>query len=264
MDASILHSKLAQELARWTARRTVPFRLDSSVLSITFDDFPRSALDCGGRILEARGLAGTYYTSFGLANTQTPSGMVGGLADLAACVERGHEIACHTYDHLDCIDATSSDLVESLLHNQAVAHSLGLPPLRHFAYPFGRHGIGAKKTVMHHYSSARSILRGVNRKNVDLSLLKSVPLYDRPGRPKLTQYLDNLASLPGWLILYTHDVSQRPSFYGCTPHELDGAIARALELGISVLPVGAVVDKLLASGVSQSTRNQPLHTGAAL
>jgi peptidoglycan/xylan/chitin deacetylase (PgdA/CDA1 family) len=245
MTAALLSSKLSRISGRLVARHLVPFQLDRSFVSITFDDFPRSALDNGGRILEADGLSGTFYAAFGLANAETPSGPVGGLSDLAACVERGHEIGCHTYDHLNCLTASTAEMDASLSHNLAVARDLGLPRLKHFAYPFGSYGIAAKKTAMRHYTSARSVSWGVNQGNIDLALLKSVPLYPRSEAPDLSRYFDALQARPGWLIIYTHDVSDEPSPFGCTPEKLKFAIRRAREIGATILPVGAVVDKLL-------------------
>jgi peptidoglycan/xylan/chitin deacetylase (PgdA/CDA1 family) len=242
--------KLAQFAARRTARHAVPFRLDRPVISLTFDDFPHSALDVGGSILESEGIAATYYASFGLAETDTPSGAVGRLEELAGCVDRGHEIACHTYEHLDCSAAPADEVARSLARNRQVAHKLGLPPLRNFAYPFGRVSVVAKRTAMQSYTSARGIGWGVNRAHIDLAWLKSVPLYSRDGPPDLAAYLDRLQSRSGWLILYTHDVSDHPSPFGCTPEKLRSVIRRAHEIGASILPVAAVVAQLLISGGS--------------
>jgi peptidoglycan/xylan/chitin deacetylase (PgdA/CDA1 family) len=245
MLARTMSRKLMQMPARWLAREIAPCRLNASVVSFTFDDFPSSALDIGGRILADQGAAGTFYAAFGLANTRAECGWIGRTTDLAACVERGHEIACHTYDHLDCQAASAAQIQQSISQNQAVARELGLPPLKHFAYPFGRYGMIAKRTVMRHYASARTVFWGVNRGNIDLALLKSVPLYSHPRAPDLTPYLDTLQCEPSWLILYTHDVSEQPSHIGCTPQKLHSTIRQVTDIGVSVLPVGTVVDKLL-------------------
>lgn len=242
-----LAAKLARISARWIARQVVSLRSNDPLISITFDDFPRSALDNGGRLLEAEGGAGTFYAAFGLAGTDTPVGPVGRLADLAACVDRGHEIACHSYDHLDCFVATAQQIDESLARNQAIARELGVASFKHFAYPFGRYSATAKRIAMRRYVSARGITPGVNRGNIDLGLLKSVALYSHLDRRRWAPYFAALQSRGGWLIFYTHDVSSSPSPYGCTPEDLNFVIRRAKEIGATVLPVGAVVEKFLAS-----------------
>jgi peptidoglycan/xylan/chitin deacetylase (PgdA/CDA1 family) len=219
------------------------------VVSITFDDFPHSALDIGGPILNCEGISGTYYTSFGLAETETPSGAIGRIEELAACVDLGHEIACHTYEHLDCSAAPAEEVARSLARNQQVARDLGLPAMRSFAYPFGRVGETSKQTAMQSYSSARGIEWGVNRADIDLAFLKSMPLYSRFEPARLARRLNSLQSRPGWLILYTHDVSDHPSPFGCTPEKLRSVIRHAREIGASILPVAAVVAQLSSSDV---------------
>lgn len=250
MITTALREKVTKVLALRIARHVVPFHLDSPIVSFTFDDFPRSALDVGGRILENEGISGTFYTAFGLADTNTDVGPIGSLHELAACMDRGHEIACHTYDHLDCRRASAREVNESIVRNQAVARNLGLPLFRHFAFPFGYFGIAGKKTAMRHYASARTTMWGLNSDNIDLGLLKGVPIYSRYETLRLEHYLDELQCRRGWLIFYTHDVSARPSPYGCTPEKLRLVVRRAKEIGASILPVGTVVDKLLATQVS--------------
>jgi len=237
------HRRFWEFAARLVCRQTVPFRFAHPVISLTFDDYPRSALDLGGRILASEGLSATYYTAFGLANTVSASGRIGSLDDLAACVAAGHEVACHSFDHVDCYRASPDEFARNLDHNRRSARALGLPPLQHFAYPFGRFGVVPKRVVMQSYVSARTTIWGVNRSGLDLGMLKSVPIYSR-YEPRLRSYLDELESRKGWLILYSHDVSRRPSPYGCTPEELSGVIRRARAMGALILPVGAVVDRL--------------------
>lgn len=227
MRISSLRQTLDRLSARLLARHIVPFRFAPPVISLTFDDYPRSALDLGGCILKNEGISATYYTAFGLAGTDSPSGTIGSIDELAACVAAGHEIACHSYDHVDCQHASPEEIARNLDRNRKVARDLGLPPLRHFAYPFSRYGIAGKCLAMKSYASARTIVWGVNRVSIDLGLLKSVPIYSGSGSLRLTSYLDELQERSGWLVLYTHDVSLRPSPYGCTPKELRSVIRRA-------------------------------------
>jgi hypothetical protein len=41
----------------------------------------------------------------------------------------------------------------------------------------------------------------------------------------------------GWLILFTHDVSENPSRFGSTPGMLDWALERVAKARIDVLPM---------------------------
>lgn len=241
-----LHTKLRRFSAQQFARREVLFGLHQPAVSITFDDFPRSALEVGGRVLEDEDVAGTFFCAFGLAETEAPVGRVGTVSDLANCVMRGHEIGCHTYSHRNCSTAVARDIDDDILRNQAAGRDLGLPPFRHFAYPGGGYSLAAKKTVMRHYLSARGTTWGINRGTIDLGLLKSVPLYSHFGSRKWDAYFKELSRQSGWLIFYTHDVSNNPSQYGCMQRDLEYVIRRARDLGAKVAPIGAVIDDLMA------------------
>ena len=43
---------------------------------------------------------------------------------------------------------------------------------------------------------------------------------------------------PIWLVFYTHDVSARPSLYGCTPATLERVVQCVAAAGIRILTVG--------------------------
>jgi len=58
--------------------------------------FPHSALSQGGADPEQCKLAGTYYTSLGIAGRAPPCGDLFALDDLRAALDRGHELGCHT------------------------------------------------------------------------------------------------------------------------------------------------------------------------
>jgi len=73
--------------------------MESPVISFTFDDFPRSALLNAGAILRERGLAGTYYASFGLMGRKTTTGEIFTRDDLGELVQQGPEVTSHTFDH---------------------------------------------------------------------------------------------------------------------------------------------------------------------
>jgi peptidoglycan/xylan/chitin deacetylase (PgdA/CDA1 family) len=88
-----------RKAAAGLARRAFVLRNPGPLVSFTFDDFPVSALSNGGRILEDFGARGTYYFSYGLMGREEPTGKMFSAEDLAAVIDRGHELGCHTYDH---------------------------------------------------------------------------------------------------------------------------------------------------------------------
>jgi hypothetical protein len=46
----------------------------------------------------------------------------------------------------------------------------------------------------------------------------------------------------GWLIFATHDVSSRPSPYGCTPEFFRDVVHHAVDSGARILPVADALD----------------------
>ena len=81
-------------------RRSVPMANRTPIVSFSFDDFPRSAIQVAGPILRAHGTRGTYYTALGLmGRTESPVGRLFTLDDLMQVVNDGHELGCHTHAH---------------------------------------------------------------------------------------------------------------------------------------------------------------------
>jgi len=92
-------NRLRRDFSRWFGCAKPELRLDRPLISFTFDDFPISALQEGGRILTDYGAVGTYYVALGLLGTDTPTGRIVGNEELAVTVAQGHELGCHTYSH---------------------------------------------------------------------------------------------------------------------------------------------------------------------
>ena len=65
---------------------------DQGFVTFTFDDFPASALDIGGAILERYGLRGTYYAAPGLMGQESELGKHFTLADLEHASAIGHGV----------------------------------------------------------------------------------------------------------------------------------------------------------------------------
>jgi peptidoglycan/xylan/chitin deacetylase (PgdA/CDA1 family) len=80
-------------------RRPVPLGNRGPIVTFSFDDFPRSALTNGADIVERFGALATYYVAMGLMGTTNDLGEQFRCADLHSLVERGHEVASHTFSH---------------------------------------------------------------------------------------------------------------------------------------------------------------------
>jgi peptidoglycan/xylan/chitin deacetylase (PgdA/CDA1 family) len=243
---------LARRLGRWLPTRPLPVTWPGGVVSFTFDDFPKSAFTAGAAILEEHGARGTYYVALDLAETENDLGRMFDLDDVRAAHQRGHELACHTFRHVDCSRIGTEDLLADIADNHAVlARAVeGFAP-DNFAFPFGGISLASKRLLSRHFASCRGISEGINAGTADFADLKACRVQDfADADGSLRRLIDAARAIDGWLIFYTHDVRETPSRYGCTPEQLDAVVAYAAETG-TVLPVRDVVAGLGHGGSDQ-------------
>lgn len=232
--------KLRRLGARAGVRRPLPASIDAPIVSFTFDDFPRSAALAGAPMLERRGWRGTYYTAMGFLGTTTHLGAMMERTDIEALHARGHEIACHTFAHLDASHCDPAVFAEDCERNCAELMDLGiLRPRTSFAFPYGEASAGAKRALQNRYGALRGVRHGINRKGDDLNLLKAVALDGgKAGLEKALRAVHEVRQQPGWLIFYGHDVRENPSEWGCTPDFLETVCSEVARLDLPVLTVG--------------------------
>ncbi len=222
-------------------KKTALLSVERPIVSFTFDDFPISALEVGGGMLEAAGVRGTYYAAFGLADKEWATGKIGSRAFMESCVDRGHELGCHTYSHLDCARTPVSRLEEDCNTNRNALDAAYAGTLRHLAFPYGSFDVPSKRWASSRYESARTVIPGVNRGEIDLSALRAYSIDREQAATQHRDVLNSLRGEPGWAIFYTHDVSEKPTEFGCTVAGFDGLLSECVRFGIQILPVGAVV-----------------------
>ena len=216
-------------------------RLDrpTGVVSFSFDDAPQSACIAGAKTLEAHNCRGTWYVAGGLTD-QFELGMAcHSMADLRQLKANGHHIACHTYSHQPCILRSRAQLLDDFKRNRdfLIQNHLAQEPL-HFSFPLGAFDIQSKRLAGETYASCRITGGGIQHKVTDLNGLRSERLYETAiDRNQIETLVKKTAANKGWLIFYTHDVSDTPRPFGCSPGLLDSAIQAALEAGCLVLPV---------------------------
>jgi peptidoglycan/xylan/chitin deacetylase (PgdA/CDA1 family) len=216
------------------------------LISFSFDDFPRTALTVGGRILKSYGFRGTYYASIGLLNTSNELGEQFRREDLDTVLSDGHELASHTFSHVSCYSLSRAQFVgEVEKGRRAIEELTGEPDSGSFAFPFGEVTLSAKKTVGPVTASSRGIWSGLNGPNVDLNLLRANSLYGGQEKYDLVRelILEN-ERRKQWLIFYSHDVSEMPSRYGCTPKLLEFAVELAAKRNCQILTVQEAVAEL--------------------
>lgn len=219
------------------------------VASITFDDFPKSAWTVAGPILARHGMRGTYYTAGGFCGRTEKGTVFYDAADLTELAAAGHEIACHGFAHQPTPELSPWVLEQDSERNaEFLKPFLGGERPASYAFPFGRVSPRTKRFMAPRFSNVRGVHPGVNVGAVDLAQLNAVSLETRLWDKGMIQAaIDRVLHNKGWLVLYTHDVSDDPSPYGSTPDMLDWALGRVAAAGIEVLPMRDAVKVAVGS-----------------
>jgi peptidoglycan/xylan/chitin deacetylase (PgdA/CDA1 family) len=234
-----------------------PFLINSPhpLISFTFDDFPRSALLAGGSILNRFGLAGTYYASLGLLGKETPSGQVFVERDLTTLLERGHELGCHTFSHCDSWGTGTAAFENSIIENRAALSRL-LPgtEFKSFSYPISMPRPLTKAMVANYFQCCRAGGQVFNVGKADLNQLSAYFLEkSRHNTQAVKDLIDRNRHVRGWLIFATHDISDNPTPFGCTPDFFEQVVQHALSSGARILPVAKVLEVLGAPCCQQNS-----------
>jgi len=226
-------------------QRLVLPRRQEPIISFCFDDFPRTACTVGGRILRNYGAHGTYYVAIGLMNQSVTAYESFGLEDLHSLVEDGHELASHTFGHVSSRALSLSEFRRDVRRGRDAIYEMGLTPSANFAYPFGEVTMAAKKALGQEMASCRSIYSGINGPLIDLNLLRANSLYgDLDHLGNVERLVSENEERNGWLIFYTHDVSESPSVFGCTPALLESAVSSVVRRGVRISTVDEVLKDL--------------------
>ena len=236
--------KLRRRLVRRLARRPARLGLERPMVSFTFDDAAATSTVAGARALEAHGLRGTYYIAAGLAGQEGPFGRYANAEEAMAVAQAGHELACHTFSHLDCGQAAADRIGADVDDNARALTDWGAAGATNFAYPYGDVSLAAKRALGGRFSVLRALHRGLIETGCDLNQAPAVGIEGPRGEAIALRWLQRAAHRRAWLILYTHDVADRPSPWGCTPAALDVLIAAAQRLGFDIVTVAQGAKRL--------------------
>jgi peptidoglycan/xylan/chitin deacetylase (PgdA/CDA1 family) len=240
--------KMRRRAGRWLDRRPSPIRSERGVFSLSFDDFPATAWTEAGPILAEHGITATYYVCGGLMDGENLGLPQFSDGHLQAVHAAGHEIGCHTFEHVSTLRVSGAELDSSLTRNAGwLRERLPGVAMDTFAYPFGDCALGAKAIVADRFLCGRGVRDGVNAGRADRALLQAIGLESRrlPGYG-LEALMSRAAEQRGWLIAYGHDVMDRPTPYGCTPDDLDRIIRLAKAAELEILPVAAAWRRVAA------------------
>ncbi len=244
----------------WCAlyKRLISLGDHGPIATFTFDDFPRSALLHGAEMIERSGGHATFYVSAGHMGTVNNLGEQCQQADLRALRARGHEIANHTFAHGSAQRMSFREFEQDVRHGGAALRThLGINPSENFAYPYGEVTLKAKRKLSGCVESCRSTCGGLNGPNIDLNLLRANSLYgDLKDAASTEQLIRENEASRNWVIFYTHDVTAKPSPFGCTPRLLEQAVSYAAARGHRILSVEEVLSELNSGRRIDSERRQ--------
>ena len=245
---SELLDKMRRRAGRYLDVRPVRVAPSRGVFSLSFDDIPVTAWTEAGPILEQHGIKATYYVCGGLSGGFNMGLPQFGTEHLQDLYEAGHEVGCHTYEHVSTLTLSPAELDASLARNaEWVEQRLDGYVMRTFAYPFGDCALGSKPVIDSRFLCGRGVRDGVNTGKADRANLQAIGLESRrlPGYD-LEALMARTASEKGWLIAYGHEVMDGPTPYGCTPDDLDRVIRLAKAADLEILPVAAAWERAAA------------------
>lgn len=234
-------SRITRRATRWRMAAPVRVWTERPILTMTFDDFPRSAATTGADLVEAAGGRAGYYACTCMVQDKGSPADMFRASDIGDLQARGHEIGAHGHAHLDFARAGRDRVTADLAENLSRLAALGVAhPVRSFAYPFGETDVAAKRIVARSFQTARGIAPGINEGRVDRAQLRAAELTAEDWTAaRAAALIERAARGHGWLILFTHDVRPDPGPYGVTPATLRDLLARARDAGLRLLPPAA-------------------------
>lgn len=239
-----ISSRIERRLVRYRARRMMAFGYDKPIVSFSFDDCPRSVMENALPLLEDRGWQATIYAAMGLCGITNHLGLHMSRTDMITACKAGHHIDDHTFSHLSARSVSLQDFLKDIEKNQNVFNEIGLPPAGSFAYPYGEVTPAVKRALEVKFPLLRGIRSPKSERSFDLNQTPSQRLYSGPEFEPCLEAIRNLEKTPRWLILFTHDIRENPSEFGCTPSDFETAVKAVESSGAEVLPVAEALSRL--------------------
>ena len=242
-------AKVQRRVTQWRKACVAQVAPDRPVVSFTFDDFPKSALN-GADVIEKHGGRAGFYACTSFLGQRSP--VLGEMFDadtLAELRTRGHEVGAHSHTHLDCaktrLEQVERDIGENLV---ALAEAGHHETVSAFAFPYGEKTYLAKRWVGDVFATGRGILPGFNLGETDRSQMRAVELGASDAhRRRAIAMLEACLRRKAWLFFFTHDVGASPTTYGAPLDLIEELAARAADGGaiLATPTLGAVLSGVI-------------------
>ncbi|MET1087435.1 MAG: polysaccharide deacetylase family protein [Arthrobacter sp.] len=227
-----------------------PLRWDRPMVSITFDDGWQSVHDRALPLLNKYGFRSTQYVN--ASSIETPGFMTA--EEVQQLHAAGHEIAAHSYEHVDLTSISPDRLDEELRKCKEALADAGLDTAD-LAFPFGRSDPQVDWYASKYFDTMRGTDEGINtRQNLKPHDLLVFYVTDETKPENLAEALAETSRVNGWLILVYHQIAPPESAgtqENTTPEERSISsddLAAQLELvkqsGIEVQPVAQAFERL--------------------
>ncbi len=230
--------------------------LQSPIVSFSYDDFPKSAIDIGATELEKHDFKGSFYPAASFCGAHEDGQDYYTQADIHRLRTHGHEIGCHTYDHANLLRLNNREIEDQFTRNQAFFDPmLDKDRFVSLAYPFGNVSPRVKKVAQQRFPICRGVWSGVNTGMIDMALLKVVGLDHHLTVEQTRDWIEQTRAVNGWLIFVAHDIQEQHSPFGVSPDRYASIVDTVAESGIEVLTIRdaaakAVGDPALSGPVS--------------
>lgn len=239
-----LKAKVKRRLVPFQAKRVLKPALERPIVSFSFDDCPKSVIEHAIKPFEQENWRSTIYIAMGLCGTTNHLGLHMDDKDVKALYESGHEIADHTFSHIDAAQNSTAALLEDINKNQASLNTLGLPASKTFAYPYGQVTSELKTALSTKFIGSRGIRNREYHEDIDLNQIRSNRIYAGADFEKVLGQISRIADKPGWLPIFTHDVRDNPSEFGCTPEQIRSVIEAVKKSGAQVLTMAEAIEQM--------------------
>ena len=241
-----LGKRFSRYLARSIATKVAMFTPAAPIVSFTFDDFTETAATGGSAILEDNGARGTFYVSGGMVGLDRSGGRNASARQCIVLDQRGHEIGCHSFSHKPVASQSWRALEADLVRNQDFfrEHDAAFK-FKNFAFPYNATSLLAKRRLERHFLTCRGGVPGINVGRVDLGFLRAVELCDDViDGDQARKWIEDAVRLQGWLIFFTHGVTEDHTPWRCTPGLLEATIKSAQALGCELLTIDAAAARV--------------------
>lgn len=180
-----------------------PLRWDQPMVSITFDDGWQSVYDRALPLLDNHNFRSTQYVN--ASSIETPNFMTA--AEVRQMHEAGHEIAAHSYEHVDLTYVGADRLHEEMRKSAEALEAAGLGT-NDLAPPYGRSDPQVDWYASKYFDMVRGTDQGLNtRQNLEPHNLKVFYVTDETTPDNLAEALAETSRVNGWLILVYHQIA---------------------------------------------------------